>query len=170
MCTSPQKISTSRIDYSFPIRQVKAESTSPHSKIQGYWTQRPLHAELWLFQGHGPWGNRAVKMFLSCRLIMNSRPLWNSHQRHKFLRAETSWDILEFRVSETPFAGAFTRYFTTLDTMLICQSTHKTGNNAVKISQAFHDMAQFGCFTDLNLFKYAFNVIHHHYLIVLISR
>ena len=102
MCTSPQKISTSRIDYSFPIRQVKAESTSPHSKIQGYWTQRPLHAELWLFQGHGPWGNRAVKMFLSCRLIMNSRPLWNSHQRHKFLRAETSWDILEFRVSETP--------------------------------------------------------------------
>ena len=39
---------------------------------------------------------RTVKKFLSSRLIMNSRRLWNSHQRHKFLRAEASrtfWKI-----------------------------------------------------------------------------
>ena len=34
----------------------------------------------------------------------------------------------------------------------------KTGNNNV---------ARFEHFTDLNLFKYAFNVIHHHYSMVL---
>ena len=42
---------------------------------------------------------------------MNSRPLWNSHQRHKFLRAEASRDTLNFRVSEMVFAGVFKRYF-----------------------------------------------------------
>ena len=35
-------------------------------------------------------GCTAVKKFLSSRLIMNSRRLWNSHQRHKLLRAEAS--------------------------------------------------------------------------------
>ena len=44
--------------------------------------------------------------------------------------------------------------------MLFCQNTRKTaGNNAVEMSQAFHDVARFERFTDLNLFKYAFNVI-----------
>ena len=32
---------------------------------------------------------------------------------------------------------------------------------AVKMSQAFHDITQFERFTDLNLFKYAFNVIQN---------
>ena len=36
---------------------------------------------------------------------MISRWLWNSHQRHKFLRAEASWDILKFRVSGIAFPG-----------------------------------------------------------------
>ena len=90
---------------------------------------------------------------------MNSRRLWNSHQKHKFLRAKASRDILEFRVSEMPFPGVFKRYFSTVDAMLLHQDTRKTGNNAV---------AQFERFTDLNLFKYAFNVIHHHYLMILI--
>ena len=54
---------------------------------------------------------RAVKMFLSSRLIMNSRRLWNSHQRHKFLRAEASRDILKLRVSEMAFPGVFKRHF-----------------------------------------------------------
>ena len=36
---------------------------------------------------------------------MNSRRLWNSHQRHKFLRAEASGHILKFRVSEMAFPG-----------------------------------------------------------------
>ena len=42
---------------------------------------------------------------------MNGRQLWNSHQRHKFLRAKTSRDILKFRVLEMAFAGAFKKYF-----------------------------------------------------------
>ena len=50
---------------------------------------------------------RAVKKFLSSRLIMNSRWLWNSHQRHKFLRVEASRDILKFRVSEMVFKKYF---------------------------------------------------------------
>ena len=52
-----------------------------------------------------------MKKFLGSRLIMNSRQLWNSHQRHKFLRAEESRDILKFRVSEIAFPGVFKRYF-----------------------------------------------------------
>ena len=54
---------------------------------------------------------RAVNNFLSSRLKMNSSRLWNSHQRHKFLRAEASRDILKIRVSEMAFAGVFKRYF-----------------------------------------------------------
>ena len=92
---------------------------------------------------------------------MNSRQLWNSHQRYKFLRAEASRDILEFRVSEMPFPGVFKRYFSTVDTMLLHQNTHKTANNVA---------AMFECFTDLNLFKYTINVIHNHYSMVLIFR
>ena len=42
---------------------------------------------------------------------MNSRRLWNSHQRHKFLRAEASSDILKNRVSEMVFPEVFKRYF-----------------------------------------------------------
>ena len=96
---------------------------------------------------------RAVKKFLSGRLITNSRRLWNSHQRHKFLRTEASKDILEFRVSETLFPGVFKRYFSIADAMLLRQNTRKTGNDAVKVSQAFHNMAWFERFTDLDLFN-----------------
>ena len=42
--------------------------------------------------------------------------------------------------------------------MLFRQNTQKTGNNAVEMSQAFQDIAQFTHFTDLN-FEYAFKVI-----------
>ena len=67
-------------------------------------------------------------MFLSSRLIMNSRQLWKSYQRHKFLRAEASWDILKIRDSEMAFPAV-----STTDTMLFHQNTHKTctGNNDV---------------------------------------
>ena len=41
---------------------------------------------------------------------MNSRWPWNSHQRHKFLRAEASGDILKDRVSAIAFTGVFKRY------------------------------------------------------------
>ena len=40
---------------------------------------------------------------------MKSRWLWNLHQRHKFLRAEASRDILKFRVSEMAFPGVLKR-------------------------------------------------------------
>ena len=46
-----------------------------------------------------------------------------------------------------------------MGTMLFRQNTRKTGNNAVEMSQAFHDITWFKHFTNLNLFKYAFNVI-----------
>ena len=42
---------------------------------------------------------------------MNSRRLWNSYQRHKFLRAKASRDILKYRVSEIAFPGVFEKYF-----------------------------------------------------------
>ena len=58
---------------------------------------------------------RAVKKFLSSRLIMNTRQLWNAHQRHKFLRAEASRDILKFRVSEMGVCRGFQEVFSTAD-------------------------------------------------------
>ena len=54
---------------------------------------------------------RAVKKFLSSRLLLKSRWLWTSHQGDKFLRAEASRDILKFRVSGMPFPEFFKRYF-----------------------------------------------------------
>ena len=42
--------------------------------------------------------------------------------------------------------------------MLLGHNTCKTGNNAVEMYQVFHGIAWFKCFTDLNLFKFAFNV------------
>ena len=45
--------------------------------------------------------------------------------------------------------------------MLFRQNTRKTGNNAVEMSQALQDIAQFECVTDLNLLEYAFNVIQN---------
>ena len=61
---------------------------------------------------------RAVKKFLSSRLIMNSKQLWNSHQRHKFLGAEASRDILKIRVSEM----VFQEVFSTANAMLFRQN------------------------------------------------
>ena len=43
--------------------------------------------------------------------------------------------------------------------MLFHQNTGKTGNNAIEMSQVFHNITWFKHFTNLNLFKYAFNVI-----------
>ena len=42
--------------------------------------------------------------------------------------------------------------------MLLGHNSCRTGNNAVEMSQVFHGIAQFERFTDLNLFKLAFNV------------
>ena len=45
--------------------------------------------------------------------------------------------------------------------MLFGHNTCRTGNNAAEMSQVFHDIAQFDRFTDLNLFKFAVNVIQN---------
>ena len=54
-------------------------------------------------------------------------------------------DILKFSISEIPFS-----WVSTAEAMLFHQNTCKTGNNAVETSQAFHDLARFESFTDLN--------------------
>ena len=94
---------------------------------------------------------RAVKKFLSSRLIMNKRRLWNLYQRHKFLRAEASRDILKFKVSEMASPGVFKMYFppwmpsgfVRIHMPLKCprHSTKSHGSNV--------------------LFKYGFNVIQN---------
>ena len=79
---------------------------------------------------------------------MNGRWLWKLHQRHKFLRAEVSRDILKIQSLGNGISRAFQEVFFTMDTVLL--------NNAVKMSQAFH--TQLECFTDLNLLKNTFKV------------
>ena len=76
------------------------------------------------------------------------------HQRHKFLRAEVSRDILKIQSLGNGISRAFQEVFSTADTVLFRQNTRKTGNNAVKMSQAFH--TQLECSTDLNLLKNTF--------------
>ena len=95
---------------------------------------------------------RAVKKVSTSSLVMNSRQLWNSHQRNKFLRAEASKDILQFRVLEMGFLGVFKRYFP-LRTPCCFVRIHAR----LETMLSFHDIVRFEHFTDLNLFKYAFN-------------
>ena len=103
---------------------------------------------------------RAVKKFLSSRLIMNSRQLWNLHQRHNFLRAEAAGDILKFGVSEMTFPGVFKRYFAPWTSC--CFVRLKTGNIAIEMSQSFHDITQFQRFTDLNLWIRILKLINYY--------
>ena len=60
---------------------------------------------------------------------MNSRQLWNLHQRLKFLRDEEARDILKFRVSEMAFPEVFKGDFPSR-------------------TPSFQDIAQFKSFTD----------------------
>ena len=82
---------------------------------------------------------------------MNTRWLWNSHQRHMFLRAKASRDILKFIIPKMAFPGVFKRYFP--PQMICCLVRILTGNNVVTMSKGFHDIVQFKYFTDVNLFK-----------------
>ena len=93
---------------------------------------------------------------------MNSRRLWNSHQRHKLLRAKASMDILKFRVSEMPFPWVFKKYFPLRTPCCFIGIHARLETMPSKLmSQAFHNLARFEHFTDLNLFKYAFNTIQN---------
>ena len=102
---------------------------------------------------------RDVKKFLSSRLIMNSRRLWNSHQWHKFLRAEASRDILKVRVSAIAFPGVFKRYLFHRGRHVVLTEYTQEWEQCLRNFPRVHDIARFERFTDLNLFKYAFNVI-----------
>ena len=46
------------------------------------------------------YSEQGCQKFLSSRLILKSRWLWNLHPRHKFLRAEASRDVLKFIESQ----------------------------------------------------------------------
>ena len=88
---------------------------------------------------------------------MNGRHLWNSDKRHKFLRAEASRDISKLRLLDMAFSVVFKRYFPPWTQCFFVRNyTHKNGNNAVEMPQAFHVIARFTRFTELNLFKYTF--------------
>ena len=99
---------------------------------------------------------RAVKTFLRSRLIMCCRRLWNSHQRHKFLRATASRDILKFRVSEMVFPGVFSRCFPPRTQCCFVRIHARLGRMP---SKKHHMIPTFQI--NLNLFKYVFNVIQN---------
>ena len=67
---------------------------------------------------------------------------------------------MKFSLGNGIFRG-FQEVFSTADAMFFLQNTRKTVNNAVEMSQAFHDTVRFERFTELNLFEYAFNVIQN---------
>ena len=92
---------------------------------------------------------------------MNSRWLWNSHQKHKFLRGRGIWEHFENSSIRNGICRGFQGAFFTAYRTLFHQNTHKTDNNAVEMSQAFQDIARFEHFTDLNLLKYVFDVIQN---------
>ena len=85
---------------------------------------------------------------------MNTRQFWNSHQRHKFLRAEASRDILEFQSLRNGISRGFQEVFSTMDAMLFHENTLGT-------MPLIHNITWFELFTNLSLFKYAFNVIQN---------
>ena len=99
-----------------------------------------------------------VKKFLGTRLIMNSMRLCNSHQRHKFLRAEVPRNSLKFRVLELAFSEVFKRYtvFCTMDAMLfpIIRIQARLGTMPSKCPRrSTREIAWFKRFIDLNLLK-----------------
>ena len=63
-----------------------------------------------------------------------------------------------------PLPGVFKRYFHRgrhVVSSEYIENTLKTRSNAIEMSQAFHDIAWFERFTDLNLLEHAFNVIQN---------
>ena len=91
---------------------------------------------------------------------MNSRWLWNSHQRHKFLRGKASRDILKFRASEIPFPGFSRGIFHHRHHVVFWEYTQNWEQCNLNV-QAFHNITRLKHFTHLNLFKYALNVIQN---------
>ena len=97
-----------------------------------------------------PRSYRAVKKFLSRRLVMNSRQLWNPHQRHKFLRAEACQGHFEIQSLRNGIFGGIQEVFSTVDAMFFLRIHARPGIMPSKCPRFEH-------FTDLNLFECAFN-------------
>ena len=87
--------------------------------------------------------------------------LSNSHQRHKFLRDQASRNILKFRISKMAFSGVFKRYFPLRMPCFFVKILRNTGNNAIEMSHAIHNIARFKRSTYLNLFKYEVSVFQN---------
>ena len=89
---------------------------------------------------------------------MNSRQLWNLHQRHKFLRAEASRDILKFWSLRNGISRGFKRYFPLRTPCCFIRIHVHVRLGKIPL---IHNIAWFEPFTNLSLFKYAFNVIQN---------
>ena len=89
---------------------------------------------------------------------MNSRQFWNSHQRHKFLRAVASRDIWKFWSLRNGISRGFKRYFP-LRTPCCFIRIHV--HIRLGTTPLIHNIARFEPFTNLSLFKYTFNVIQN---------
>ena len=77
------------------------------------------------------------------------------------MRAEASRDILSLLSLRYGISSGFQEAFSTTEAILFYQNTRNTGNSAMEMLQAFDDITQFERLTDLNLFKYVFNVIQN---------
>ena len=97
---------------------------------------------------------RAVKRFLSMRLIMNSRRLWNLHQRYKPRHLGTFWNLKSCKCHFQGFSKGIFHH----SAMLFCQNTCKTGDNATEMSQVFYDITRFERLTCLNMHSTSFTI------------
>ena len=59
------------------------------------------------------------------------------------------------------FLGVFKSYFPPRIPCFFLRIHTRLGTMPFRVPQVFHDIARFECFTDLNLFKYVFNVIQN---------
>ena len=75
--------------------------------------------------------------------------------------AADGWHLGHFKIKSlgNGVSRDLQEVFSTKGAMLFHQHTRKAENNAIEISQVFHNITWFKHFTNLNLFKYAFNVI-----------
>ena len=80
---------------------------------------------------------------------MNSRRLWNLHQRYKFLRPRHLGAFWNLESRKRHFQGFSRGIFSTVDAMLLRQNTRETRNYAPEMSYVCYDMEQFERFTDI---------------------
>ena len=95
------------------------------------------------------------KNVLMSRLISQFFCKLNSSKKFTFPSGKLITEFTSPIAKSTSPGLLDTTFFARWDAMLFRENTHKTRNNAVKMSQVFHEIERFERFTDLNLFKYA---------------